>query len=101
EVHFPSALGLRQVLDRAEFLNALRLSSAGNVSDSRGSTAHLKPILRSTLTLGDSLGAALGLGPIIAAEASATGFHRLIARSAEGASAVETAGGNSLQLARA
>jgi len=101
EVHFPSALGLRQVLDRTEFLNALRLSSAGNVSDSRGSTAHLKPILRSTLTLGDSLGAALGLGPIMAAEASATGFHRLIARSAEGASAVETAGGNSLQLARA
>lgn len=101
DVHFPSSLGLRQALGRAEFKNALRLAAGGQVSDSRGSVAHLRPILRSTVTLGDLLGAALGLGPLIGAEASAPGFHRLIARSAEDASAAETAGGNALQLVRA
>lgn len=100
-VHFPSALGIRQALSRAEFKNALRLSLLGNVSDSRGSTAHLKPILRSVPTLGDSLGAALGVGPLIAAEASAPTFHRLVARSTEDTSVVETVGGSALQLARA
>jgi len=101
ELHFPSAFALRQALDRAEFRNVLRLTANGNVSDSRGSSVHLKPILCSTLTLGDSLGAVLGLGPLIGAEASTPGFHRLIARSSEDSSAVETAGGSSLQLARA
>jgi hypothetical protein len=101
EVHFPSSLGLRQALGRAEFKNALRLAAGGHVSDSRGSVAHLRPILRSTVTLGDLLGATLGLGPLIGAEASAPGFHRLVARSAEDASAAETAGGNALQLVRA
>jgi len=101
EVHFPSSLGLRQALGRAEFKNALRLAAGGHVSDSRGSVAHLRPILRSTVTLGDLLGAALGLGPLLGAEAAAPGFHRLIARSAEDASAAETAGGNALQLVRA
>jgi hypothetical protein len=101
EVHFPSSLGLRQALGRAEFKNALRLAAGGRVSDSRGSVAHLRPILRSTVTLGDLLGATLGLGPLIGAEASAPGFHRLVARSSEDASAAETAGGNALQLVRA
>jgi hypothetical protein len=101
EVHFPSSLGLRQVLGRAEFKNALRLAAGGHVTDSRGSVAHLKPILRSTVTLGDLLGATLGLGPLIGAEASAPGFHRLVARSAEDDSVAETAGGNALQLVRA
>jgi hypothetical protein len=101
EVHFPSSLGLRQVLGRAEFKNALRLAAGGHVTDSRGSVAHLKPILRSTVTLGDLLGATLGLGPLIGAEASAPGFHRLVARSAEDASVAETSGGNALQLVRA
>ena len=101
EVHFPSSLGLRQALGRAEFKNALRLAAGGHVSDSRGSVAHLRPILRSTVTLGDLLGTTLGLGPLIGAEASAPGFHRLVARSAEDASAAETAGGNALQLVRA
>jgi hypothetical protein len=101
EVHFPSSFALRQTLSRAEFKNALRLSSGGDVGESRGSTAHLKPVLLASLTLGDSLGAALGLGPLVAAEASAPGFHRLVMRSAEDASAAESAGGNALQLARA
>lgn len=101
EVHFPSSFGLRQTLSRAEFKNALRISSGGNVGDSRGGTAHLKPILLSSFPLGDSLGAALGLGPLIAAEASAPGFHRLVARSSEDVSATETSGGSALQLARA
>jgi hypothetical protein len=101
EVHFPSSLGLRQALGRAEFKNALRLAAGGHVSDSRGSVAHLRPILRSTVTLGDLLGATLGLGPLIGAEASATGFHRLVARSSEDALAAETPGGNGLQLVRA
>jgi hypothetical protein len=101
EVHFPSALGLRQALGRAEFKNALRVAAGGHVSDSRGSVAHLRPILRSTVTLGDLLGAALGLGPLLGAEASAPGFHRLIGRSADEATAAETVGGNALQLVRA
>ena len=101
EVHFPSSLGIRQALGRAEFKNALRMSLTGNVTDSRGSAAHLKSILRSSLTLGDSLGAALGLGPLIAAEANAPSFHRLLARSSEETSAVETSGGSALALARA
>ena len=101
EVHFPSSFGLRQTLSRAEFKNALRISSGGNVGDGRGGTAHLKPILLSSFPLGDSLGAVLGLGPLIAAEASAPGFHRLVARSSEDVSAAETGGGSALQLARA
>jgi hypothetical protein len=101
EVHFPSSFGLRQTLSRAEFKNALRMSSGGNVGDGRGGTAHLKPILLSSFPLGDSLGAVLGLGPLIAAEASAPGFHRLVARSSEDVSAAETGGGSALQLARA
>jgi hypothetical protein len=101
EVHFPSSFGLRQTLSRAEFKNALRISSGGSVGDSRGGTAHLKPILLSSFPLGDSLGAALGVGPLIAAEASAPGFHRLVARSSEDVSAAETSGGSALQLARA
>jgi hypothetical protein len=100
-VQFPSAMGIRQVLSRADFRNAVRLNAIGNVSDSRGSTAHLKPILRSSVTLGDSLGAALGIGPLLAAEASAPGFHRVLARSSEDMTAVETAGGSGLSLARA
>lgn len=100
-VHFPSTLGIRQALGRAEFKNALRLTLTGNVTDSRGSTSHLKPVLRSSVTLGDSLGAALGLGPLLAAEASALSFHRLLARSSEDAMVVETVGGSGLQLARA
>lgn len=100
-VSMPSALGLRQALGRAEFKNALRVGAGGHVGDSRGSVAHLKPILSSSLTLGDLLGTSLGLGPLIGAEASAPGFHRLIARSAEEASAAETAGGSALQLVRA
>lgn len=100
-VSFPSALGLRQALSRAEFKNALRLNKAGGISDARGSSGHLKPILRSTMTLGDSLGAVFGLGPLIAAEASSHNFHRLVARSNEDTSVVETSGGSGLQLARA
>jgi hypothetical protein len=100
EVHFPSALGMRQALGPAEFKNALRLATNGQVSDSRGSAAHLKPILRSTVALGDLLGATLGLGPLIGAEASALGFHRLIGRSSEEAAAAETSGGTALQLLR-
>jgi hypothetical protein len=96
----PSALGLRQALGRAEFKNALRVAAGGKLGDSRGSVAHLRPILSSSLTLGDLLGAALGVGPLIGAEASAPGFHRLIARSSEDASAAETAGGSALQLVR-
>ena len=101
EVHFPSSLGIRQALSRAELQNALQIASSGHVTDSRGRTGHLRGIVHSCLSLGDSLGAALGLGPLIAAEASMSGFQRLIARSSDGASAVETAGGSSLQLARA
>jgi hypothetical protein len=101
EPHFPSSFGLRQTFSRADFKNALRISAGGNVGDSRGSTAHLKPILSSSLTLGDSLGAAFGLGPLVAAEASAPGFHRLVARSSEDGVAAETGGGSALQLARA
>jgi hypothetical protein len=101
EAHFPSSFGLRQALSRPEFRNALRLGTGGRVGDSRGSTAHLKPVLLASFTLGDSLGAALGLGPLVAAEASAPGFHRLLARSSEDAAAAETAGGSALQLARA
>jgi hypothetical protein len=101
EVHFPSALGMRQALGRAEFKNALRVAAGGQVSDSRGSVAHLKPILRSTVALGDLVGATLGLGPLIGAEASALGFHRLIGRSSEEAAAAETNGGSALQLLRA
>jgi hypothetical protein len=101
EVHFPSSFGLRQTLSRAEFKNALRIGRGGNVGDGRGGTAHLKPILLSSFPLGDSLGAVLGLGPLIAAEASAPGFHRLVARSSEDVSAAETGGGSALQLARA
>jgi hypothetical protein len=101
EVHLPSSFGLRQTLSRAEFKNALRISRGGTVGDGRGGTAHLKPILLSSFPLGDSLGAVLGLGPLIAAEASAPGFHRLVARSAEDVSAAETGGGSALQLARA
>lgn len=101
ESHFPSSFGLRQAFSRAEFKNALRISAGGSVGDSRGSTAHLKPVLLSSLTLGDSLGAAFGLGPLVAAEGSAPGFHRLVARSSEEGIAVETGGGSALQLARA
>jgi hypothetical protein len=101
ELHFPSSFGLRQTFSRADFKNALRVSAGGNVGDSRGSTAHLKPILSSSLTLGDSLGAAFGLGPLVAAEASAPGFYRLVARSSEDGIAAETGGGSALQLARA
>lgn len=100
-VALPSALGLRQALGRAEFKNALRVAAGGQVGDTRGSVAHLRPILSSSLTLGDLLGDALGLGPLIGAEASAPGFHRLVARSSEDASAAETAGGSALQLLRA
>ena len=100
-VHLPSSLGLRQTIGRAEFKNALRLTASGHVSDTRGSTAHLKPILLSSLTLGDSLGQAFGLGPLIAAEATASGFHRLVARSAEDAAAGEIGDGYTLRLARA
>jgi hypothetical protein len=57
--------------------------------------------LLSSLTLGDSLGASFGLGPLVAAEASAPGFHRLVARSSEDGITVETGGGSALQLARA
>lgn len=100
-VSLPSSLGLRQALGRVEFKNALRVGAGGHVGDSRGSVTHLKPILSASLTLGDLLGSALGLGPLIGAEASAPGFHRLIARSSEDASAAETAGGSALQLVRA
>jgi len=98
--HFPSTFGLRQVLGRAEFKNALRMRS-GVVGDSRGSSSHLRSIVQATMTLGDSLGAVLGLGSLVAAEASAPGFHRLLARSADELAAVETADGSTLPLTRA
>jgi len=98
--HFPSTFGLRQVLGRAEFKNALRMRS-GVVGDSRGSSSHLRSIVQATMTLGDSLGAVLGLGSLIAAEASAPGFHRLLARSADELVAVETADPTTLPLTRA
>lgn len=98
--HFPSSFGLRQVLWRDEFKNVLRLS-AGAVADSRGSSGHLRSIVQATMTLGDSLGAALGLGPLVAAEASAPSFHRLLARSADELAAAETPDGAALPLARA
>lgn len=101
EVRFPSSFALRQMLNRAEFKNALRINVSGVVADTRGSTAHLKPILLSALSLGDSLGAALGLGPLIAAEASAPGFYRVVARSGEDGMAAESAGGSTVALTRA
>jgi hypothetical protein len=97
---FPSTFGLRQVLSRAEFKNALRMRS-GVVGDSRGSSGHLRSIVQATMMLGDSLGAALGVGSLIAAEASAPGFHRLLARSVDELAVVETADGSSLPLTRA
>lgn len=101
EVRFPSSFALRQMLNRAEFKNALRINVSGVVADTRGSTAHLKPILLSALSLGDSLGAAFGLGPLIAAEASAPGFYRVVARSGEDGVAAESAGGSTVALTRA
>jgi hypothetical protein len=101
EVHLPSALGMRQALAHGEFGHAVRVASNGNVIDSRGAMLHLKPILSSCFSLGDSLGAVWGLGPLIAAEAAAPGFHRLLARSTEDTSAVETGASSSLQLVRA
>lgn len=101
ELHLPSSFGLRQVLSRPDFKNALRLGRDGAVADSRGSTAQLRPMLRASLALGDSFGAALGLGPLLAAEAAAPGSYRLVARSAEETAAAETAGGSGLAVARA
>lgn len=100
EVRFPSSFGLRQMLNRADFKNAVRVSVGGNVPDSRGRSAHLKPILLSSLALGDSLGAAFGLGPLIAAEASAPGFYRVVARSVEDGVAAESGGGSAVALVR-
>jgi hypothetical protein len=103
EVHFPSSFGIRRALAHTDFKNALRLGPSGTLGDTRGSSSHLKPILRAAVVLGDSLGSALGFGPLIAAEASASApaLHLLIARSAEDSSAIETSGGEGLQLARA
>jgi hypothetical protein len=101
EVHFPSAFGIRRALGHTDFKNALCLGSDGTLGDARGSSSHLKPILRAAVALGDLLGGALGLGPLIAAEASASTLHLVIARSAEDSSAIETNGGEGLQLARA
>jgi hypothetical protein len=101
QVHLPTALGLQRALANTEFKNALRLSNAGHVKDSRGSSAHLKSILRSSLTLGASFGECLGLGPLIAAEASWPLLHRVIGCSTEEAIAAESPGGDGLQLARA
>lgn len=100
-LHLPTALGLQRALANPEFKNALRLSNAGHVEDSRGSSAHLKSILRSSLTLGASFGECLGLGPLIAAEASWPLLHRVIGCSTEEAIVAESPGGDGLQLARA
>jgi hypothetical protein len=101
QLHLPTALGLERALANTEFKNALRLSNAGHVKDSRGSSAHLKSILRSSLTLGASFGECLGLGPLIAAEASWPVLHRVIGCSTEDAIVAESPGGDGLQLARA
>lgn len=100
-VHFPSSFGIRRVLGHADFETTLRVTDRGEIGEGRGQGEHLRPVVHASSTLGDSLGRALGLGPLIAAEAKAKGWHLLIARSADDVSALETSGGEGLQLARA
>lgn len=115
DVHFPSSVAIRRVLAHAACKDALCVTSGGAVvtSDeapvrSRGAIAAsagrsraLAAILKPSLLLGDSLGGALGLGPLVAAEAYAPGLHRLLARSSDESSIVECAESAQLELARA
>lgn len=100
-VHYPSTFGVRRVLAHADFENVLCITTRGEVGESRGKSEHLAPIVHAGTTLGDSLGQVLGLGPLIAAEAKAKGWHLLIARSSEDTSAIESSGGEGVDLARA
>jgi hypothetical protein len=101
EPRFPTATGVSRALLGAGFKNALCVSSAGLVGEARGNYQHLKAIVHGSALLGDLFGTALGVGPLIAAEISSTGFHRVLARSGEGGAAGETVGGNALVIARA
>jgi hypothetical protein len=97
----PSATGVARALLGDGFKNALSVDGSGLVSGTRGSHEHLKAVARSSALLGDLFGEALGVGPLIAAEASSSGLQRIIARSSGGSAAAETSGGNALHLARA
>jgi hypothetical protein len=101
EPRLPSAGGVSRALLAGGFKNVVRVNAGGHVTEARGSHHHLKSIVHASLALGDLLGTALGLGPLLAAEASASDFHRLVARSNDGASAAEGPGGPALSLARA
>jgi hypothetical protein len=98
--HFPSSFGLRQALGRASLGNVLRLKD-GVATNTRGASDHLRPIAQSTLTLADWFGASLGVGPLIAAEASTHNLHRLLARSSEENIVVEASTSHALRVVRA
>lgn len=97
----PSATGVARALLGDGFKNALSVDGSGLVSGARGSHEHLKAVARSSTLLGDLFGEALGVGPLIAAEASSSGLQRILARSSGGSAVAETTGGSALHLARA
>jgi hypothetical protein len=101
DVHLPSSLAIRRLLAHADSKSSLCLTHGGAIAHRVGGGRHLAEIVRGSLLLGDSLGAALGLGPLLAAEASAPGLHRLLVRSSEESSIVENGDGAGLELARA
>lgn len=101
DVHFPSSIGIRRALAHADCKSALWLTSSGALVHSAGDGRQLKQIVTSSLLLGDSLGEAFGIGPILAAEACVTGLHRLVIRSSDESSIVESGDGAGLELARA
>lgn len=101
EPRFPTVAGVSRVLLAGGFKNALSLNGNGRVEEAHGRHEHLRSVVQATPPLGDLLGAALGVGPLVAAEACGAGFHRLVARSTDGVVAAETSGGDALLLARA
>lgn len=98
---FPTAAGVSRALSNDGFKNVLSVDGSGTVAETRGSHRHLKAVVHATTVLGDLFGEALGLGPLIAAEASSRAFHRIVARSNDGITVAETSGGSALTLARA
>jgi hypothetical protein len=101
DVRLPSSVAIRRLLAHADSKSALCLTNAGAIAHHIGSARHLAEIVRGSLLLGDCLGAALGLGPLLAAEACAPGLHRLLARSSDESSIVESSDSAGLELARA
>lgn len=100
-VRFPTAAGVSRALLNDGFKNGLSVHGSGLVGETRGSYQHLKAVIWATTALGDLFGESLGLGPLLAAEASTRTFHRIVARSNDGTTAAETTGGSALSVARA